>query len=91
VYVFDVVDTDTINAAYQVGVTTDVGSTQLALGYSYVAARTTRRRRSSSRTAWMGRWLPTTPGQSNPAWRTLEGVSPTLLTSTQRRTCSRGA
>lgn len=84
VYPFDVVDTDTINDAYQVGVTTDVGSTQLAAGYSFVAGAYHPTPAEFFAHSWMGRWLPTIPGQSNPAWRTLEGPSPTLLTSPQK-------
>lgn len=82
--VFDTVDSDTITAAHQVGVTTDVGSTLLALGYSGVSGMYHHNPAQFAAAAWMGRWLPTTPGQSNPAWRPLEGVSPTLLTATQR-------
>ncbi len=83
-YPFDVVDTDTINDAYQENVTTDVGSTLLGLGYSYVAGDYHPTPAEFFAHSWMGRWLPQLPGQSNPAWRTLEGVSPTLLNATQR-------
>ena len=83
-YAFDVVDNDTILDAYVDGVTDDVGSQQLALGYSGVMGSHHHSPAEFFSHAWMGEWLTSLPGQANPAWRPLEGVTPTLLTATQR-------
>lgn len=83
-YAFDVVDNDTILDALVVGVTDDVGSTQLALGYSGVMGSHHHSPAEFFSHAWMGDWLTSLPGQSNPAWKPLQGVTATLLTATQR-------
>ncbi len=87
-YAFDVVDNDTTLDALVVGVTEDVGTVQLALGYSGVMGSHHHSPAEFFSHAWMGAWLTSLPGQSNPAWKPLEGVTATLLTATQRTNLS---
>lgn len=81
-YTFDVNETDAITTV--VAGATDTGAEQLGLGRSGVMGTYHQRPAAMASAAWMGRWLPTLPGASNPAWKTLEGVEPTVLTSTHK-------
>lgn len=80
--VFDTCDTDVL-AAYISGTSTDVGATLLGLGYSGVCGMFASAPVKFAAAAWMGRWLPTLPGQTNPAFRFLEGVVAEDLTDTE--------
>jgi hypothetical protein len=84
IYAFDSVDSALVTSALVVGVSTDVGASLLALGYSGVLGAYHQRPAGQLAARWMGRWLPTLPGASNPAWKTLEGIEPSILTSTHK-------
>lgn len=81
-YVFDTCDTDCITLTYSAGVTTDVLSTLFELGYKRTMGAYHQRPAAQLAAAWMGRWLPTTPGRAIAKFKTLAGVETTVFTTT---------
>lgn len=83
-YVFDTCDSEVVTLAYSQGVTTDIGSTLLELGFTYTMGCYHPRPAVMFAGAWMGRWLPTDPGQATAKFKTLSGVETVVLTPTQK-------
>ncbi len=84
IYVWDTCDTDTILVSYSEGVTTDIGSVSYEEGYTASMGSYHHTPAEMFSAGWMGRWLPTTPGQATAKFKTLASVSTLKLTSTQK-------
>ncbi len=81
-FVFASGDTDIINVA--VGGGTDVGALALADGYTATSGMYYPNPSKFGAARWMGRWLPTDPGQATAALKTLVGLPVVSLTATQK-------
>lgn len=84
IYVWDTCDTDTILVSYSEGMTTDIGSVSYEEGYTASMGGYHHTPAEMFSAGWMGRWLPTTPGQATAKFKTLAGISTLKLTSTQK-------
>jgi hypothetical protein len=84
IYVFDTCDTDVINTSWVDGVTTDVGSEGKTLGATGTMGAYHPSPKFMLAAGWMGRWLPTDPGQANTKFKTLVDVPTVKLTGTQK-------
>lgn len=84
IYVFDVNETDCITTTVDLDMGTDTGSQMAALGYSSSMGCYHPCPEQMFAAAWMGRWLPTTPGQATAKFKTLEGVETVALTDTHK-------
>lgn len=84
IHTFDTPDTDVILISYSEGVTTDVGSTLLGTGPTATMGGYHHSPYQFWSAGWMGRWLPTTPGQATAKFKTVAGASTLKLTATQK-------
>ena len=75
-------DTDMLNVA--VGSGTDFGAEALDAAYTATSGIYARDPSQMASARWMGRWLPTDPGQATAALKTLVGLDTEALTGTQR-------
>ncbi len=75
-------ETDMLNVA--VGSGTDFGAEALDAAYTGTAGIYARDPSQMASARWMGRWLPTDPGQATAALKTLVGLDTEALTGTQR-------
>lgn len=82
VMVIDVPETDALNVAVSIG--TDTLKQLFDLGYKNTMFAFHHAPDEFMSAAWMGRWLPTTPGKSTPKWKNLAGVTVSRINPTQR-------
>ncbi len=80
--VFASSDTDIVNVA--VGSGTDIGALALAEEYTATSGMYYPDPSKFAAARWMGRWLPTDPGQATAALKTLAGLPVVPLTTTQK-------
>ncbi len=86
IYVFDANDSEAILTAFDIDAptATDTFGELCALNYKRTMFSYHPRPAAFFAAAWMGDWLPTTPGEATAALKTLVGVETTKLNSTLR-------
>ncbi len=84
IYAFDTNETESIVTAYDDETSEDTGAQMFALGYSASMGSYHPNPAAMFSAAWMGRWLPTDPGQATAKFKTLEGVATVALNDTHK-------
>lgn len=84
IYIFDLPETDCATVAYSDGLTDDTGAQQHTLARTRSAGLFHNSPADMAGAAWIGVVLPLDPGSATWDLKTLSGVTPVTMTSTQR-------